>query len=153
MSTLTQTTVNDGATAAAAASVATATAAATAAAATAATSATTTRRNSAALLPPVDVLEDATGITLFADLPGVPREKLTLRAEGDQLSIEGEIELGGTEGVKAHHAEVTLPRYRRVFTLSKELDSAQISAELVQGVLRVRIPKAEHAQPRRIQIG
>jgi HSP20 family molecular chaperone IbpA len=39
-----------------------------------------------------------------------------------------------------------------VFTLSKELDPSKITAELSQGVLKLRIPKAEHAQPRRIEI-
>jgi HSP20 family molecular chaperone IbpA len=47
---------------------------------------------------------------------------------------------------------VSLPRYRRVFTLSKELDAGKVSAEFVKGVLKLRIPKAAHAQPRRIEI-
>jgi HSP20 family protein len=42
--------------------------------------------------------------------------------------------------------------YRRAFTLSRELDPDKVSAELSQGVLRLRIPKAEHAQPRRITV-
>ena len=109
-------------------------------------------RPEAALLPPVDVIEDSTGISLYADLPGVPRDKLSLRVEGDQLTIEGEIALAVTPGMESTHAEVTLPRYRRAFTLSKELDAGKVSAELAQGVLRVRIPKAEHAQPRRIEV-
>ena len=112
----------------------------------------TPARPEAALLPPVDVIEDATGITLYADLPGVPRDKLSLRVEGDQLTLEGEIELAVAQGMESTHAEVTLPRYRRAFTLSKELDATQVSAELAHGVLRVRIPKAAHAQPRRIEV-
>lgn len=116
------------------------------------TTPTAATRPEAALLPPVDVLEDSTGITLYADLPGVPREHLHLRVEGDQLTLEGDIVLGAAEGTAAAHAEVTLPRYRRTFTLSKELDAGQVSAELAQGVLRVRIPKAAHAQPRRIEV-
>lgn len=39
-----------------------------------------------------------------------------------------------------------------MFTLSKELDTEKISAELAQGVLKLRIPKAEHAQPKRIEV-
>jgi len=54
--------------------------------------------------------------------------------------------------MEASHAEVGLARYRRVFTLSKDLDASRISAELKQGVLKLRIPKAEHAQPRRIEV-
>lgn len=109
-------------------------------------------RDERALLPPVDVVEDATGITLYADLPGVSRERLQLRVEGDTLAIEGELTLPVPQDMQASHAEVQQSRYRRLFTLSKELDAAKIGAELAQGVLRVRIPKAEHAQPRRIEV-
>ena len=106
----------------------------------------------AALMPPVDVVEDSAGITLYADLPGVTREALHVRVEDDTLFIEGDLGLKFPEGMESSHAEVSLPRYRRVFTLSKELDSDKVSAELKQGVLKLRIPKAEHAQPKRIQI-
>lgn len=109
-------------------------------------------RQEAAVLPPVDVIEDATGITLYADLPGVPKDKLNLRVEADTLTIEGEVGLTTPEGLQASHAEVQVPRYRRVFTLSKELDAEKIAAELAGGVLKLRIPKAEHAQPRKIAI-
>jgi HSP20 family molecular chaperone IbpA len=112
----------------------------------------TAGRDEPTLLPPVDVIEDATGITLYADLPGVPKDKLQLRVEGDQLSLEGEIALALPQGVQAQHAEVSRSRYRRAFTLSKELDADKVSAEFTQGLLRVRIPKAEHAQPRRIAV-
>ena len=106
----------------------------------------------AALMPPVDVFEDANGITLYADLPGVPKDRLTLHVEADTLTIEAEVALDAPEGMEATHAEVALPRYRRVFTLSKELDSEKVAAEFNQGVLKLRIPKAEHLQPRRIEI-
>ncbi len=109
-------------------------------------------RDERTLLPPVDVVEDATGITLYADLPGVSREGLQLRVEGDTLAIEGEVRLAVPQEMQASHAEVQQSRYRRLFTLSKELDATKIGAELAQGVLRVRIPKAEHAQPRRIEV-
>lgn len=111
-----------------------------------------TSRPGAALLPPVDVIEDSGGITLYADLPGVPKEGLNLQVEGDTLTIEGEVSLETPEGMEATHAEVGLPRYRRLFTLSKELDTEQVSAELMHGVLKLRIPKAAHAQPRRIEV-
>jgi HSP20 family protein len=105
-----------------------------------------------ALRPPVDVLEDAAGITLLADMPGVPRDRLQLHIDGDQLHIEGAMVLPVPTGMNAHHAEVRQAAYRRAFTLSKELDPNGITAELAHGVLRVRIPKAAHAQPRRIAV-
>lgn len=109
-------------------------------------------RTDAALLPPVDVIEDSTGITLRADLPGVPKDKLRLQVEGDTLTIEGELGTATPEGMEASYAEVGVPRYRRTFKLSKELEPGKVSAELRNGVLSLRIPKAEHAQPRRIDI-
>lgn len=107
---------------------------------------------SAAIMPRVDVLEDKAGITLYADLAGVAKDKLALHIEADTLTIEGELDLNTPEGMEASHAEVNLPRYRRVFTLSKELDSEKISAQFEQGVLKLTIPKAEHLQARKIPI-
>ena len=109
-------------------------------------------RPDAALLPPVDVIEDATGITLYADMPGVPKDRVHLRVDGDQLTLEGEMAIALPQGMEPTHAEVQRSQYRRAFTLSKELEPDKVSAEMSQGVLRVRIPKAEHAQPRRIEV-
>ena len=109
-------------------------------------------RNELALLPPVDVIEDATGITLYADLPGVPRDRLNVRVEGDALLIDADLALSIPQDMQATHAEVQRTHYRRAFTLSRELDPDKVGAELSQGVLKVRIPKAEHAQPRRIAV-
>ena len=110
------------------------------------------QRSDAALMPPVDVIEDSTGITLRADLPGVPKDKLKLQVEAGTLTIEGEVSIPTPESMEATYAEVGVPRFRRVFTLSKELDAGKVSAEFKHGVLSLRIPKAEHAQPRRIDI-
>ncbi|MGO4396399.1 Hsp20/alpha crystallin family protein, partial [Variovorax sp. M-6] len=88
----------------------------------------------------------------YADLPGVPRDKLHLNVESDSLTIEGEIDMTVPDGLQSTHTEVGVARFHRVFTLSKELDTEKISAELAQGVLKLRIPKAEHAQPRRINV-
>ena len=111
-----------------------------------------TVRDDAAMMPPVNVVEDSSGIVLYADLPGVSKENLNVHLESDTLTIEGDIKLDTPEGMETHHAEVTLPRFRRVFTLSKELDATKVLAEFKHGVLKLNIPKAEHAQPRKIAI-
>ncbi|HTP75107.1 MAG TPA: Hsp20/alpha crystallin family protein [Burkholderiaceae bacterium] len=105
-----------------------------------------------AAVPAVDVYEDESGITLLADMPGVPRDQLELKVEGDALSIEGSVRAPTPEGLEAVYAEVRVPRYRRTFTLSRELDSARIDASLKDGVLTLRIPKQAYAQPRRIDV-
>lgn len=105
-----------------------------------------------AMLPRVDVIEDDAGITLLADVPGVPKDQLDLRIEGDTLTFEGAIAPLTPGQLEAVHAEVRVPRYRRAFTLSRELDASQVSANLKDGVLTLRIPKQAHAQPRRITV-
>lgn len=105
-----------------------------------------------AVLPAVDVFEDAHGITLLADMPGVPRDQLELKVEDDALLIEGGVQARTPDGLEAIYAEVRVPRYRRSFTLSRELDTTRIEANLKDGVLTLRIPKQAHAQPRRIAV-
>lgn len=109
-------------------------------------------RNDAALMPPVDVIEDAESITLYADLPGVPKDGLNVCVETNTLAIEGEVGLKTKQDIEVTHAEVQVPRYRRSFTLGPELSTEKVSAEFRQGVLKLRIPKAEHAKPRIIEV-
>ena len=104
------------------------------------------------VLPGVDLFEDASGITLLADMPGVPRDKLELKVEGDTLVVEGSMQLRIPEGLETIYAEVRVLRYRRSFGLTRELDSTKIDAKLKDGVLTLRIPKQENAQPRRIAV-
>ena len=110
------------------------------------------KEQSRAVLPAVDVFEDGSGITLLADMPGVPKDQLELKIEGESLLIEGDVQSLTPDGLEAIYAEVRVPRYRRSFTLSRELDTARIEANLKDGVLRLRIPKQAHAQPRRISV-
>lgn len=102
--------------------------------------------------PAVDIFEDAAGITLLADMPGVSRDSLDVRLDGDALAVEGRVELQLPEDMRAVWAEVQAPRFRRVFTLSRELDPARIEANLKDGVLQLRIPKHAQAQARRIEV-
>ena len=111
-----------------------------------------TAQDTRALIPRVDVIEDDSGITLLADIPGVPKDKLDLRIDGDRLLIEGEVTTPTPQQLQSVYAEVRVPRYRRSFTLSRELDPSRIEANVKDGVLTLRIPKQEHAKPRRIVI-
>lgn len=110
------------------------------------------RQESDTMLPPVDVIENSTGITLYADMPGVPKDKLVVHVDADILTIEGEVSLPLATNMEASHAEVHLPRYQRAFTLGQELDRDKVAAEFKQGVLKLHIPKAEHAKPRKVEI-
>lgn len=104
------------------------------------------------LTPAVDIFEDESGLTLLANLPGVPKEGLNVRIEGDTLSIEGEMRLDFPESMEAEYAEVRAAGFRRSFTLSRDLDATKAELTLDNGVLRLHIPKAEHAQRRKIEV-
>jgi HSP20 family protein len=102
--------------------------------------------------PPVDIWEDKDGITLCADMPGVSKERLNLRIDGNNLIVEGQLQFELPENAEALYADVRSSLYRRSFSLSRELESAKIEASLKDGVLTVRIPKRAELRPRRIEI-
>ena len=104
------------------------------------------------VVPPVDVFENEQSITLLADLPGVTREQLHVRVDGESLALEATASTSGPQDMQLVYGEAQYPTYRRQFTLSRELDASRIEAQLRDGVLRLTIPKAEEARPRRIQV-
>ena len=110
------------------------------------------REEQQSVLPAVDVFEDASGITLLIDMPGVPKDKLELKVEGDSLLVEGNAQPQTPPELEPIYAEVRVARFSRHFTLTRELDTTKIDANLKDGVLTLRIPKQAHAQPRRIEV-
>lgn len=104
------------------------------------------------VVPPVDIYEDDGGITVIADLPGVSRENLAVRIDGEELFIEAGATAVAPENMELIYGEAQFSAYRRQFTLSRELDATQVEANLKDGVLRLRVPKAEAAKPRRIEV-
>ena len=104
------------------------------------------------LRPPVNVFEDAEGITLEADMPGVSKDQLTLKVDRDSLLVEGDIHFDMPEGMEALHADIRATRYSRSFALSHELDTESIEASLKDGVLRLHISKRAEVRPRKIAV-
>lgn len=104
------------------------------------------------LRPLVTIVEEESGFTLTAELPGVPKENVRVQVENNVLTLEGEIRLQTPEHMESTHAEIGSAKYKRAFTLSRELDSTKIEASQRDGVLTLHIPKAEHAQPRKIEV-
>jgi HSP20 family protein len=117
-----------------------------------ASSAVQQREPEVVLRPPVDIYEDADGITLMADMPGVSRDRLSIEVDKDMLLVEGDASIDMPEGMEALYADVRSTRYRRSFTLSGELETGQIDASLKDGVLSVRIPKRAEVRPRKIEV-
>ncbi|HJY05981.1 MAG TPA: Hsp20/alpha crystallin family protein [Bryobacteraceae bacterium] len=102
--------------------------------------------------PPVDVYEDAEGLTLLADLPGVSKERLKVEVERGTLIVEGDVQITVPEQMQAVYADIRSTHYQRRFALSDELETEKIEASLKDGVLTVRIPKRAQTKPRRIEV-
>ena len=104
------------------------------------------------LRPDVDIYENRDGLDLFANLPGVRQGDLRIEVDDKTLTIQGEISIDMPESMQSLYADVRSTRYQRAFTLSSELDAAGINASLVNGLLKLHIPKREEVKPRRIEV-
>lgn len=103
--------------------------------------------------PHTDISESEDALTVVMDMPGVVKEDVTVTVEEDRLAVTGEIRFGDYEGMRPVYTEYNVGHFERTFVLSNEIDRDAISAEMKDGVLTLRLPKAETAKPRRIEIG
>jgi HSP20 family molecular chaperone IbpA len=104
------------------------------------------------LTPPVDIFEDSQGVTLWADLPGVTKDRLDLKVHDGNLYIEAEAVVPTPAGLRLQHAEIRQPHFARAFSLGAEFDASKIDANLKDGVLKLTIPRRDEARPRRIEV-
>lgn len=100
--------------------------------------------------PPVDIYENAEGLLLFADLPGVAKDELSVSFDKGHLTIEARRAAGAEGTVLA--SELRKLDYRRVFAVPSGIDADKITASLEHGVLRVELPKSAALKPRRIEV-
>lgn len=104
-----------------------------------------------AVSPRVDVYENERELLVIADVPGAPRDGLTISVDKDELTIEARAPEAAT-GRSALLTEYRATDYRRTFVLPGGIDREHIDAELKAGVLTLKLPKLEALRPRRIQI-
>lgn len=104
------------------------------------------------LRPAVDIFEDGNGLTLVADLPGVTRERLDIKVDAHTLTLEAEAVIDMPEDMDALYADVNSTRFRRQFSLSKELDTEQINATMKDGVLTLHLSRRAELRPRKIEV-
>lgn len=102
--------------------------------------------------PATDVYERDDALVLLADMPGVGESDVELHLENDVLTIRGTTTFATEEGQDVLYSEFTHGTYERVFTLSQDVDRDHIKASMKNGVLRVTLPKAEQAKPRKISV-
>jgi HSP20 family protein len=101
--------------------------------------------------PRVDVLETEQDVILLADLPGVRPADVDVRFENGELTIHGR-RVAANPGKRRMLWEYEPTHYHRAFRLTEDVNAERIEAELKNGVLTVRLPKAEAAKPRRIAV-
>jgi HSP20 family protein len=102
--------------------------------------------------PSVDIFEDEQAITLVADMPGVPKENLHIDLHEDVLTITGTPVVSIPQEENLLLQEFEIGKYLRRFTLADTIDQERIEAKITNGVLRLTLPKAGPAKPRRIQV-
>jgi HSP20 family protein len=105
-------------------------------------------------IPAVNVEESAEALVLTAELPGMKLDDLELEVENNVLTIRGEKSEVKTEGEerKYHLWERRFGSFQRSFTLPRTVKPEEITAEFVDGILHVHLPKVAEARSRRIQI-
>lgn len=102
--------------------------------------------------PAVDIFETDQAITLLADLPGVKAEGLTVDLRDNVLTLTGDIAPFENAREEDLVIEYEVGKYFRQFTISDIINQGKIEANLNDGVLKLTLPKAEKAQPRKIEI-
>ena len=102
------------------------------------------------LRPAVSISEDEAGLLLTADLPGASKQALDINVEKGILTINAPAsrEMPG----RPIYSEFEWAPYYRQFQIPDVIDQAKVKAEFSNGVLTLRLPKAEAAKPRRIEV-
>jgi HSP20 family protein len=103
-------------------------------------------------IPAVDILEDPTGITIVADMPGVDGKNVDIDLKDNQLTITGRIDPVEGEKEVSLYKEFLYGDYIRQFTLSYVIDQNKITAKMEDGVLRLILPKVEKMKPQKIKV-
>ncbi|HMK50111.1 MAG TPA: Hsp20/alpha crystallin family protein [Thermodesulfovibrionales bacterium] len=102
--------------------------------------------------PAVDIIERKDDIIVIADLPGADEKSVDITLEKNELSIYGKVEPEVPEHHALHLAEYGIGDYKRVFSLTEEVDRDKIQATVRNGVLRIVLPKAEAVKTRKIAV-
>lgn len=117
---------------------------------------TTSRRDNegkAGWAPAVDVIEDEKQYVIVAELPGLTRQDIEVKVDGDTLHVSGERKAPEVvEGRAYLRSERVYGRFTRSFRLPEDADPAGVAAEFRDGLLELRLAKREEAQPKVIDV-
>ena len=110
-------------------------------------------RDSANATMAMDAFRRTNDVWVQLDLPGVKSENIDITVERNVLSISAERDWQREEGDRSYFAERPKGSFRRQIQLGDGLDLEHLEADLHDGVLTVRIPVAEKAKPRKVEVG
>ena len=102
--------------------------------------------------PAVDIFEKGDTTVIIADMPGVASDGVDVTLERQVLTLRGTVKPHAPEGYRRLSSEYREGDYLRVFTLSDEIDQAKINAEFKNGALRLELPHAAEAKPKKISV-
>lgn len=102
--------------------------------------------------PTTDIVETRDGVVLMVEMPGVAAEDVEVTLEKRVLTIRGRTAFTAPESLRAVHLEYEPGDYERVFTLSDDFDPERIEAEMKQGVLTLKLPRAAVAGVRSVKV-
>jgi HSP20 family protein len=102
-------------------------------------------------VPAVDIEELEDAYVVEAEVPGVKREDVNIEVTGNELTISGEIKVREREGIIRRRTR-RVGEFEFRVVLPNEVNPERVDAKLNDGVLTVRIPKAEREQRRRIEV-
>ena len=103
-------------------------------------------------VPYADIYETDDALAVVMEMPGVEKKDLDVNVEKDVLEVDGRIDFSKYKDMEPVYAEYNVGHYERSFTLGSAIDQEKIGASLEDGVLILTLPKAKHAQPRKIAI-
>jgi HSP20 family protein len=107
----------------------------------------------AGVFPSINLTEDEDSYHLRAELPGISAKDLNIQATGNNLSISGERRIATEkENVRYHRRERESGKFSRAISLPGDIDPDGVNASLANGILKVRVPKAEKVKPKQISI-
>ena len=110
------------------------------------------RTSGSGVFPHLNVFTSGDDFVVEAELPGVKKQDLDVQVRGDTLRIQGKKTITYDENASIHRRERAAGQFDRTVTLPDEIDSARVSADFRDGVLTLRLPRAESAKPRTVAI-
>jgi len=102
--------------------------------------------------PALNVWEDGESLYAEAEIPGLKSEDIDISVVGNDLTIRGHRGEAQRDGVAYHRQERGVGEFNRVLRLPVEVDPNRVEASLKDGVLLVKLPKAESAKPKKIKV-